>query len=305
MFEFLLDIVPGKCHMLISIGLAEALQEKKQEVYYTHTPNPAFTSALYQKGIGNSVIYPEDFDWLRPDLILLDCQHANRAPFYRQRSMDYIFVAMQLPDRESNLDTDIPMLYLPPALSSSSASGPRMEELMARLKEIKRDRDRHVIIGLMERGDSNRKGMDEFYKVIKSSCLKHPQYQFMLLTNASQSVRQLFELPENMEIFRMLNLDAVLPLCDLALTATHPDAWLDCTFAHVPVLAYSPEEMKNTTPLKLDRQIKQALQNKVMLTQKAKELCDFFERENQNLDRITNMLIKRAEHNRYNRQKQL
>lgn len=305
MLEFLLDIVPGKCHLLISIGLAEALQEKKHEVYYTHTPNPAFTSALYQKRIGNSVIYPEDFDWLRPDLILLDCQHANRASFYRQRSMDYIFVAMQLPDRESNLDTDIPMLYLPPTLSSSSASGPRMEELMTRLKEIKRDRDKHVIIGLMEREDSNRKGVDEFYKVIKSSCIKHPQYQFMLLTNASQSVRQLFELPENMEIFRMLNLDAVLPLCDLALTATHPDAWLDCTFAHVPVLAYSPEEMKNTTPLKLDRQIKQALQNKVMLTQKAKELCDFFERENQNLDHITNMLIERAEHNRYNRQKQL
>lgn len=305
MFEFLLDIVPGKCHLLISIGVAEALQEKKHEVYYTHTPNTAFTSALYQKGIGNSVIYPEDFDWLRPDLILLDCQHTNRASFYRQRSMDYIFVAMQLPDRESNLDTDIPILYLPPALSSSSSSGPRMEELMTRLKEIKRERDKHVIIGLMERGDNNRKEVDEFYKVIKSSCIKHPQYQFMLLTNASQSVCQLFELPENMEIFRMLNLDAVLPLCDLALTATHPDAWLDCTFAHVPVLAYSPEEMKNTTPLKLDRQIKRALQNKVMLTQKAKELCDFFEHENRNLDRITNMLIERAEHNRYNRQKQL
>ena len=54
------------------------------------------------------------------------------------------------------------------------------------------------------------------------------------------------------------------------------------------------------TPMKLEQQIEYALQNKTTLTQKAKELCDFFERKNREINKIADMLIERAERNRYN-----
>ena len=299
MLNFLLDMVPDRSHLLITINLAGILQEKNQEVYYTHTSNPAFTSALCSKGIGNCVLYPDDFNWLKPDLTLLDCQQAVHAPLYRQLDIDYIFVAMQLPDRESKLDKDIPVLYLPPSLSLSSGFGPRMDTLTKRLQGIKKDKERNIIVGLLEKGNNHLKVLEDFYKVIKRSCIRNPQYQFILLTD-SQAVCQSFELPGNMEVFRMLNLNSILPLCDLALTASHPDAWLDCTFAQIPVLSYSPEDMINITPAKLEQQIEYVLQNKVILTQKAKELCDFFERKNGKINQIADMLIERAERNRYN-----
>ena len=56
----------------------------------------------------------------------------------------------------------------------------------------------------------------------------------------------------------------------------------------------------NITPMKLEQQIEYALQNKTTLTQKAKELCDFFERKNREINKIADMLIERAGRNRYN-----
>ena len=47
MLNFLLDITPDKSQLLITIKLAGILREKKQEVYYTYTSNPAFTPVLY------------------------------------------------------------------------------------------------------------------------------------------------------------------------------------------------------------------------------------------------------------------
>lgn len=71
MLNFLLDIAPDKSQLLLTIKLAGILREKKQEVYYTYTSNPAFTPVLYDKGISNCVLYPDDFRWLKPDLTLL------------------------------------------------------------------------------------------------------------------------------------------------------------------------------------------------------------------------------------------
>ena len=101
MLNFLLDITPDKSQLLITIKLAGILREKKQEVYYTYTSNPAFTPVLYNKGISNCVLYPDDFRWLKPDLTLLDCRHAAHASLYRQLAIDYIFIAMQLPDQKN------------------------------------------------------------------------------------------------------------------------------------------------------------------------------------------------------------
>ena len=84
MLNFLLDIAPDKSQLLLTIKLAGILREKKQEVYYTYTSNPAFTPVLYDKGISNCVLYPDDFRWLKPDLTLLDCRHAAHASLYRQ-----------------------------------------------------------------------------------------------------------------------------------------------------------------------------------------------------------------------------
>lgn len=300
MLNFLIDMAPSRNHLQMTIRLAGVLQEKRQKVYYTHTSSPAFTSAPISKRISNCVHYPDDLNWFKPDLTLLDCRQAVHAPLYRQLGINYIFVAMQLPDRENQLDNEVPVLYLPPVLSISSGYGPRMNEMVKRLQGIKKEKDRHIIIGLMEKGNDNTRELEGFYKVIKRSCIKNPQYQFILLTELPQTVRQLFELPGNMEVFRTLNLNSILPLCDVALTASHPDAWLDCSFAQIPVLSYSPEEMANITPAKLEQQIEHVLQNKVILTQKAQKLCDLFERENRKINQIADMLIERAERNKYN-----
>mgnify|MGYP004715233165 FL=1 len=110
MLNFLLDITPDKSQLLITIKLAGILREKKQEVYYTYTSNPAFTPVLYNKGISNCVLYPDDFRWLKPDLTLLDCRHAAHASLYRQLAIDYIFIAMQLPNQKNIQDKDISVL---------------------------------------------------------------------------------------------------------------------------------------------------------------------------------------------------
>ena len=55
MLNFLLDIAPDKSQLLLTIKLAGILREKKQEVYYTYTSNPAFTPVLYDKGISPSI----------------------------------------------------------------------------------------------------------------------------------------------------------------------------------------------------------------------------------------------------------
>lgn len=107
MLNFLLDIAPDKSQLLLTIKLAGILREKKQEVYYTYTSNPAFTPVLYDKGISNCVLYPDDFRWLKPDLTLLDCRHAAHASLYRQLAIDYIFIAMQLPNQKNIQDKDI------------------------------------------------------------------------------------------------------------------------------------------------------------------------------------------------------
>ena len=206
---------------------------------------------------------------------------------------------MQLPDQKNIQDKDISILYLPSTPYLSSGSGPRLETLTKRLQDIKKDKERNIIVGLLGKGNKNSKILEDFYRVIKRSSIRNPRYQFILLTDIP-NVYQSSELPDNMELFRTLNLNTILALCDLALTDSHSDAWLDCTFAQIPVLKYSPKDMINITPMKLEQQIEYALQNKTTLTQKAKELCDFFERKNREINKIADMLIERAGRNRYN-----
>lgn len=157
MLNFLLDIAPDKSQLLLTIKLAGILREKKQEVYYTYTSNPAFTPVLYDKGISNCVLYPDDFRWLKPDLTLLDCRHAAHASLYRQLAIDYIFIAMQLPDQKNIQDKDISILYLPPTPYLSSGSGPRLETLTKRLQDIKKDKERNIIVELLGKGNKNSK----------------------------------------------------------------------------------------------------------------------------------------------------
>ena len=201
MLNFLLDIAPDKSQLLLTIKLAGILREKKQEVYYTYTSNPAFTPVLYDKGISNCVLYPDDFRWLKPDLTLLDCRHAAHASLYRQLAIDYIFISMQLPDQKNIQDKDISILYLPPTPYLSSGSGPRLETLTKRLQDIKKDKERNIIVGLLGKGNKNSKILEDFYRVIKRSSIRNPRYQFILLTDIP-NVYQSSELPDNMELFR-------------------------------------------------------------------------------------------------------
>lgn len=47
MLNFLLDIAPDKSQLLLTIKLAGILREKKQEVYYTYTPQTLLLRLYY------------------------------------------------------------------------------------------------------------------------------------------------------------------------------------------------------------------------------------------------------------------
>ena len=47
----------------------------------------------------------------------------------------------------NHLDKDISILYLPSTPYLSSGSGPRLETLTKRLQDIKKDKERNIIVG--------------------------------------------------------------------------------------------------------------------------------------------------------------
>lgn len=291
---FVWDIAPHRYNLLMTWKMAQSLQQKEQEVYYIYYQDAGFMLELIKQRLNCGVIYPDDFLWLRPNLVLLDCLLADHAPFYRERGIPYVFVAMQSPGHSTDLDAEVPVLYLPPAtLPLPSVENGRAMEFLRRQRSLRKIEGDTFIIGLLEMGQNQRE-MKVVYQSIRKVAMEHPEYHFVLLANSSKVAEDLFALPVNVELHWQLHLEDVLKECDVALTSEHPDAWLECTFAGLPFILMSDEEAKRMTPWKLERQIVKTLRIQDVCRENERRMRRFFEEENRKIDQLADQLIEKA-----------
>lgn len=289
MATFVWDMAPRRYNLLMTWRLAKTLQEKGHEVYYIQHEDSNFTWTLIKQHLNCSVVYPDDFKWLRPDLILLDCLLVERAPFYRKRGIPYVFVAMQSPERRTDLDADVPVLCLSPVfLSLPPVESARATEQLRRQKSIQRSGIDTFIIGLLETGEED---MRCVYQSVQEVATGHPEFHFILLTRNSKVAEGLFTLPANVEIHQQLHLEEVMKECGVALTSDHPDTWLECTFAGLPFIPMSGNEIRRMTPRKLERQIVETLRNREVYRENERKIRRYFEEDNRKLDAVADDLI--------------
>lgn len=294
MLIFVWDIAPHRYNLLMTWKMAQSLQQKEQEVYYIYYQDAGFMLELIKQRLNCGVIYPDDFQWLRPNLVLLDCLLADHAPFYRERGIPYVFVAMQSPGHSTALDAEIPVLCLPPAtLPLPPVENGRATEFLRRQRSLRKIEGDTFIIGLLEMGQ-NQEEMKVAYQSIRKMAMEHPEYHFVLLANSSRIAKDLFALPANVELHQQLHLEDVLKECDVALTSEHPDAWLECTFAGLPFILVSDEEVRRMTPWKLERQIAKTLRLQDVCRENERRMRRFFEEENRKIDQLADQLIEKA-----------
>ena len=293
MATFVWDMAACRYNLLMTWALAKVLQQKGQEVYYIQHEDSNFTLTLIKQHLNCSVVYPDDFEWLRPDLVLLDCLLVERAPFYRKRGIPYVFVAMQSPERHTALDGDVPVLCLSPAfLPLPSVESGRATEQLRKQKSIQSSGIDTFIIALLETGEED---MQCVYQSIQKVATGHPEFHFVLLVNNAKVAESLFVLSANVEIHQQLHLEEVMKECGVALTSNHPDAWLECTFAGLPFIPMSGEEARRMTPRKLERQIVGTLRNREACRENERKIRRFFEEENGKLDAVADDLIDRVQ----------
>lgn len=313
MYTFLFDILPDAGHIRITLKLSAILHERGYEVYYTNTSDSVFTSGLLEKGIGR-ILYPDDLRWFIPNLVLLDYELKEKMRFYRERNIKYIFVAMQLLNNVTDNDMNMPVVYLPPSGSVTiPLESSDNDEISGWLAAMKEDKDNILIIGLLEEGIHPHK-LYGFYEAIRKSCITNTQYKVILLTNSERNTMQLFSLPNNMAVYRLVDLPAVLPLCDVALIAGDLNTMIEGVYANVPAVVYpSPVEMKyehrikqyikhglgvyseveKITPERFEQQITQILLEKKKIRERLMETKYIFEDENLKMEEMVDWLVGR------------
>ena len=289
MFELLFDVRPETARVRVTIRLACMMSKKGCNVHYTDTSDSVFTSSLLKKGIGR-VLYPDDLRWFTPDLALLDLLLQERAAVYKRYEIDYQFITTQQ-EAQGSIN-GITVLYLPPSPYKPLSEGAREADFIEKLEDIKERRSQSVIIGLLEKEKSSPDDVEQIYKTIKRYCTDHPEYQFIILTNHGTVEERLFVLPDNIAVYRPQDLQILLSLCDLALVIEDRNVRTECTFAHVPALVLPPQDIRRMTPHKLDRHIKDTMNNRNCLKEQQKQLCCFYEQENQRLDGLADSLIR-------------
>ena len=178
MFEFLFDIKPDAGNVCPTTRLAYLISERGNKVYYTDTSDSVFTTGLLRKGIGR-IIYPHDFRWFTPHLALLDYQLQDKQQVYNEYDINYLFIAINKTDRKIDLMPEMPVVTLPPIPYKLLPQGAKDDDFIDKLTEIKEDRPRTVIIGLLEDEEEERKvntpsHTESFYKAIKQSASIHP-----------------------------------------------------------------------------------------------------------------------------------
>lgn len=297
MATFVWDIAPYRYNLLITRKMAETLQRKGQEVYYIGYPGNDFMLALLKRHLNCGVVYPDDFHWLRPQLVLLDCLLVEHAPFYRERGIPYAFVAMQSPGRKTDLAADLPVLCLAPApLPLPADENLRLSpHLLRRMRNILKSGEDFFVLGLLEVGKESPAEMDRVYRSIRRLAKRRIDYHFVLLADRPKLAERLFDLPPNVEIHRRLDWQALLPECGTALTTEHPDAWLECIFAQLPVLPLSEWNARRMTPWKLGRQLAVRRKRPEFFQKNEEEICRYFEEENKKIEQLADQLIELAE----------
>ena len=170
MFEFLFDIKPDAGNVCPTTRLAYLISERGNKVYYTDTSDSVFTTGLLRKGIGR-IIYPHDFRWFTPHLALLDYQLQDKQQVYNEYDINYLFIAINKTDRKIDLMPEMPVVTLPPIPYKLLPQGAKDDDFIDKLTEIKEDRSRTVIIGLLEDEEEERKvntpsHTESFYKAI-------------------------------------------------------------------------------------------------------------------------------------------
>ncbi|GEM_PF-215392 len=308
MYTFLFDILPETGHVRITLELAILLSDKGHEVYYTDSSDSVFTSGLLGKGIGR-IFYPDDLQVFTPDLVLLDIQLRTKAGFYRKRQVRFVYLTPQL--GEDTFTADRPVISLPPSESSFPLSSARMEHLLASIPALREEPSRVLIVGLLE--ETGRSAdIHRLYEVVKKCCIANKHYQLVLLVHDPESVKDLFPIPDNMSIYRLLDLPALLPLCDVALTSGDLNSLIEGIYAGLPSLTYPDSrhaehqanarrsvhaglglygEIRRTTPRMFERQIAEILSNRIRFKQKSQHLRQLFDHENKNLQQVINRLI--------------
>ncbi len=308
MYTFLFDILPETGHIRITLQLAILLNEQGNEVYYTHSSDSAFTSGLIEKGIGR-VLYPDDLRWFTPDLVLLDYHLQAKAAFYHKRRIRLVYLTTsQLGETASQ---EVPVIGLPPSAYSLPLTSPRVKHLLERVPGLKDDPSHVLIVGLLEEGEPGRH-TQKFYEVVKNCCITNSRYQFILLTHDAEMVKNLFPVPENMAIYRLLDLPVLLPLCDVALTTGNLNTLIESIYAGLPMVTYPSSartehrsnaikyvnaglgiyaDMRETTPQRLEQQIGEILSNKKRFRKNLQQTQRLFDRENKKLEQVADRLL--------------
>ena len=236
-------------------------------------------------------------------MALLDYQLQDKQQVYNEYDINYLFIAINKTDRKIDLMPEMPVVTLPPIPYKLLPQGAKDDDFIDKLTEIKEDRSRTVIIGLLEDEEEERKvntpsHTESFYKAIKQSASIHPQYQFILLTNHGE-----VETPVVFITAQYSHLPPAPPASPVALVrhgAYHRrnnplDGMHLCPCAHGRVHATGN---KKITPVKLDRQIIDLLANREYIIERQKHLCAFFESESERMNEIADWLINRVKQKR-------
>ncbi len=309
MLTFLFDIAPEAGHIRFTLELAVCLNNKGYEVRYTDTSDSVFTSGLIQKGIGR-VIYPGDFRWFTPDLVLLDYQLTSKAFFYHRHHISYIYITVSFPGNLTGKKNGVPLLHLPPSDQVVTSSSARLEHLGVMLQEWKKESSLLVIAGLLHQEQESTR-LFRFYRNLKRACAANHRYRFIVQSGDRELAQHLFPLPDNMFFYRLLDLRSVLPDCDLVLTSGELETLSECIRAGIPFLVY-PSPGKETyrestlslppgldyegdleaTPERFERQVTRLLQHKEEIRENAQQLYRTFEEKNRQLEHIIEDLTR-------------
>lgn len=266
-FSFLFDIYPSDNNVELTIRLAVFLHEKGHRIYYTDSSDSSFTLYLLRKGIGR-VLYPGDFDWFKPDLVLLDRQLEERTTFYQAKQIQVMFVALKFSYKRGKRTT-LPMLFLTPSpldyqeqsneylvcagplldMESQKCSklSVRQQLFINRRKGMANNerKDRKQTIFVVIKSLGSQEADCRFYDSVKSFCMQDTDKEVVVCSNRKELVNELFPLPVNMQFYTDENLRKMIISGDVLLSSGNLDLLIHCIYEGVAMLLLPVTEEQN------------------------------------------------------------
>lgn len=279
MYKILFDANPRTLSIRSAIHFATLLFERGCQVFYIDPSDSAITHDLITLGIC-VLTYPDDLQWFTPDLVLLDYHRKDRIPVYARYGIRHLFISTLRSMDEAPLQVKehTPLLCLPPLPERRQAHGAREAEFIARIKKIRENPSRTIIISVLE--DEH----PHIYKVIKHCSIRHPQYHFILLIDRGNVSESLFALPSNVSIYRPSDMASLLPLCHLALVADRTNAQTECAFRHTPIMPFSESHPHIVPFSQFDTHLQDIIRRRAYLTDRQIALAGFFLHANRQLE---------------------